>query len=512
MNAKVILFSQRNKYLSPNPLMRMNKKMLTRNLLTAMLTVFLLSPCTTLCSWAVQKDSDLEVMEYHYRDSAKISQGGYTVYDAKVEIPLLGGVVTKAVHDSILAFIVRAEDNKLPSARNTSDLKKALDKIYHQKAEAYFKGHRDILKEDEGMDNGLPWYFEVEINVKCHCSDYITLYVVGDDYMGGAHGMPFEYGRTFLTSNGYMMTWNDYAKRPEYLRPSISRNLASRYLHNPDKIQPLPRLDPWLFGDRVVFKYTPYEIAPFASGMPEAQIQYSNIQEFIDPAIVRLCQKYADEKGPVTDEDHECEEAGHDCTCGEGGEGDEDVLIYNTFSNSFDVEGAPNIKSFVKAVFGESASNGTMDIKNGYWTLHEEGSGSTSYNAAYWNRTDGSKLFIISYSLIEFVTLPRKITMSSNPWLYYTVTPLEDNDGQGIEEETGYLTYLYNAASHKLEPIFDMSILGNMADIYEHRYLLLPQHGKDIKVREGSRFKGQYRYRTLRWDGMKFHDGLNNKD
>ena len=435
----------------------------------------------------------IPVTKYHFRDSVKIVEDGYTIYDVQVDMPDLGGNVTQVVRDSIFAFIIEAE--KSVSAGTTStELFNAFDKQFKPKAKNYFDEHREAVKDTEG--GGLAFFYNLEIYPETCSQDYITMYITGYNYTGGAHGIPFEYGETFLMGNGHRLQWKDYTRKGEYMRPTISKHIDSDYFEDNHKIQPLPYWCPWLRGNKVVFKYSAYEIAPFAAGMPEAEVPYTELQEYLEPQIIDMCSTYPMEEYSEI--------------------GDDEVLtIYNQLTDlqEYPVEGAPGIKSFVQAVLDRNiAEEGEMDVRNGYWTFSEEGDGRLTYNAAYWNRTNGSKLFIISYESTGYVEMDKRtgevkrgLSHASSPWMYYDVTSDKNDPNYGLTCETGTVVFRYDPKVKTLEPIYDLSILGDIPEIEDHRYLILPQQGKNIKVREGNPMNGDFRYRMLYWDGMKFN-------
>jgi len=477
----------------------------------ALIALIMMLGATVLTTNALAEpmQCNLPVTNYHYRDSAKIVKNGYTTYDIKVSMPNLGEHITQVVRDSIFAYITEAE-GKASAGTLPVDLYQGFDKAFKKKANKFFDLHKgDANDEPEMRENGYPYYYEMEISPEAACSEFVTMYFTGYEYWGGAHGMPYEYGITFRTSDGHAMEWSDFTKRPEFLRPTISKHLDPNLLDDPTKIRPLPAITPWLRGDNLVFKYSAYEIAPYASGMPEAEVHYSEITEYLTPEIIKMCNTYDDENESGS---------GDDCDNVESPD-----FIYDTLvePNERKVVGQPNIKSFVSAVLDvDTAHEGQFDMRNGYWEFSEEGDGSIRYNAAYWNRTDGSKLFIVSYCATLYVPLnpqtglPRHgIATASNPWMFYDFAPSEDGDGTyGYSYESGYVTYIYDAKRKVLTHVSDMNLLGDMSDVNTHRYLILPQQGKDIKVREGNPHTNDFRYRTLRWNGMKFIDGMKQRD
>lgn len=193
-------------------------------------------------------------------------------------------------------------------------------------------------------------------------------------------------------------------------------------------------------------------------------------------------------------------------------------LFFNELAHDFLVEGTPNIESFAKALpiyekeYGffneEDGGEFILDKKNGYFKYSFEGDGSVSYKAAYWNRTDGKKLLILSYHQSES-DYNEGIVEASNehlysPWYYAYV------ESVGGDEETTYLyfhesgfaAYLYNEENHMLEMLPEPPFNGWQAkDV--NRYLALPQNGKDIEVVD---ITGDEPVSTmLKWNGMTFN-------
>lgn len=225
---------------------------------------------------------DLPTKNFHIRDSAKIAED-YSFYDISLYVPKKGGIVTSVVCDSIYGWIC-----DICSSKYTKDL----DAVLKDRSNAYFERYREEVK---GYDTGFAWFYETDIRPVSYCSEYITMNVTGYNYLGGAHGMPFDYCVTFRTSDGHRMTWSDYTDNGEELRPLITAELDSEWFGEDEVLQPLPYNDPWIIGDTLVFRYTPYEIAPFAAGMPEAEIGYTTIEKWLKPWVVKACRKFAKE-------------------------------------------------------------------------------------------------------------------------------------------------------------------------------------------------------------------------
>lgn len=117
-------------------------------------------------------------------------------------------------------------------------------------------------------------------------TDYsVTYKMEGYSYVGGAHGMPFTKGMTFSKADGSRYGWN-LLSNTEDLRALLLSSIREQYFEGNDSdftqaIEimvkdttrfPLPETDPWIVGDSIQFVYQPYEIAPFAVGLPSCRI------------------------------------------------------------------------------------------------------------------------------------------------------------------------------------------------------------------------------------------------
>lgn len=186
---------------------------------------------------------------------------------------------------------------------------------------------------------------------------------------------------------------------------------------------------------------------------------------------------------------------------------------YYDLNREFKVNGGVGIEQFVNAL----GLNGdydwdtdpTWDKANGYFEFSQEGAGGVHYYGAYWNRTDGKKMFIFSFNMLEdfdneFMQnqfeLPNNI--KTNEFFRVRTTKL-DSDFQ-LVEQSGFVAYLYNPTSQKLEPM-KTSPFANMPQTDDLFIYQLPQHGKDIKVMQYKiNDRESASYHTLKFNGKTF--------
>ena len=84
----------------------------------------------------------------------------------------------------------------------------------------------------------------------------------------------------------------DLFENPEQLKGIISKSIEKQYfepnnteeeeyLFEPDETFQLPTNEPWIETDSVVFCYQPFEIAPYAAGMPLCKIAIDDLKPYL---------------------------------------------------------------------------------------------------------------------------------------------------------------------------------------------------------------------------------------
>ena len=233
---------------------------------------------------AEQPKSELQIEVIHFRDSVKIAKE-YSIYDVKLRIPAAGSVVGDSIRRHICQLL-------------NYDVTMDMRKVFAKAAKRYFSKQREEITEDDEWAREHPWEIDYEINIDTITPHYVSLIFSGYDYRGGAHGMPWNYGITFMKSNGHTMTWNDFFTNKELVRPFISEYLDQDIIENvaeycnlpEDSDPPAPSLDPWLHGDTVVINYTAYEIGPYAIGMPSAYIPAKKAKRILKQKVMSLLE------------------------------------------------------------------------------------------------------------------------------------------------------------------------------------------------------------------------------
>jgi hypothetical protein len=159
---------------------------------------------------------------------------------------------------------------------------------------AFFKADKDRFFAEEGDEPESE--FNGSFALLEQTDTYVTYIADGYVYTGGAHPMPWYYGVTFSKLDGSVMGYDlfvdDIFDAPEQLIELISINIRDQYfdkinneeeeyLFEPDDYFPLPTNQPWVESDSVVFCYGPFEIAPYAAGMPLCKIPIKDLQPYL---------------------------------------------------------------------------------------------------------------------------------------------------------------------------------------------------------------------------------------
>lgn len=133
---------------------------------------------------------------------------------------------------------------------------------------------------------------------------FVSFSVSGYDYSGGAHGLGYMKGTTFRKSDGKVFGENmlDMTHETE-IRKLIAVNLIPYFdgvtedeirttedlkdilLLPEGELIPLPKAEPYIDNDSIVFIYQPYEIAPYSTGMPEARIRLEDMMRYLSASF-----------------------------------------------------------------------------------------------------------------------------------------------------------------------------------------------------------------------------------
>lgn len=106
----------------------------------------------------------------------------------------------------------------------------------------------------------------------------------GYAYMGGAHGLQFCEGATFDKSTGRRLTLVGSSNALlRLVTTRLRRNMdLEEGLHFAEEPVPMPKAAPYLTGEgKIKFVYQPYEIGPYAMGMPSCEFYPWELEKWL---------------------------------------------------------------------------------------------------------------------------------------------------------------------------------------------------------------------------------------
>lgn len=124
--------------------------------------------------------------------------------------------------------------------------------------------------------------YAIQMDIKRVDEDttHVSYQTTGYVYLGGAHGLGFKDGITIDKRDGHR---TNFVKDSPGLRRMITEQLHKTYsdIHFNDEPVPMPSAAPYLNDGKIVFVYQPYEIGPYAIGMPECSFYPYEIEKFL---------------------------------------------------------------------------------------------------------------------------------------------------------------------------------------------------------------------------------------
>ncbi len=163
----------------------------------------------------------------------------------------------------------------------------------------------DIKKYDSRANINM--CYELNLNKKAETDKYITYNCFSYAYLAGAHGSSFDQSFNIIKATGKLLTETVDTTQVKKLQPILRKGVLS-YLNEYNKedpvtdknlneflfiengIIPLPAHTPFLTKDGVHFAYQQYEIGPYAMGIVEFTIPYSEIKSYLTPEAAKLIQ------------------------------------------------------------------------------------------------------------------------------------------------------------------------------------------------------------------------------
>ena len=239
---------------------------------------------------------DFEFKTRHVAFKDSLEQNGVMVfYDVDLDVPVSGPV-------RLVSTVRKWIDDKLGGSYEKG-LNFDNDMLLYY-ANSYFQDC-----EDKGLFVGTGASFTLKVSVVANTANFVSYVADGYDYTGGAHGLPFTIGATFVKDNGKTLGWDIFADTTE-LAPLFKDGVATYFtsvnandstlkhmsvdeflFDDAKKSFPLPVTTPWLVDSGVSFIYGAYEIAPYAAGMPQATIPTAVAEKYLSDKAKKLLKK-----------------------------------------------------------------------------------------------------------------------------------------------------------------------------------------------------------------------------
>ena len=220
------------------------------------------------CHRTPSRSNEVEAEPYTFSDSVFIEndfEADYSRYSINIDLPVTNN---DTLRHNIMLWMLND---------GTEDY------------QAYFEADKIRFFEEEGNE---PTAEFVGNYILAEQTDrYVTYISSGYLYTGGAHPMPWYYGTSFSKEDGSIIGY-DLFDDPDQLINLISENIREQYfepnnteeeeyLFDFDEPSQLPTNQPWIETDSGVFCYGPYEIAPYAAGMPLCKIAIEDMKPYL---------------------------------------------------------------------------------------------------------------------------------------------------------------------------------------------------------------------------------------
>lgn len=138
--------------------------------------------------------------------------------------------------------------------------------------------------------------YNSSIGLKMNTENLLTIYMSGYEYAAGAaHGMPWEFAKTFDLKNLRVLTLDDIVAKSgrNAVLKMVVRQLREDDTYGEGGLNAdidFPSVPPALMEDGVRFDYMVYEVGPYAMGMPSVTIPYEKISPYLTSEVKELLE------------------------------------------------------------------------------------------------------------------------------------------------------------------------------------------------------------------------------
>ncbi|KEQ29626.1 DUF3298 and DUF4163 domain-containing protein [Pedobacter antarcticus] len=175
--------------------------------------------------------------------------------------------------------------------------KKLQFKTYNELTAGFIKEF-DVFNTKDNNPNGNSWFEYIDLKVAANYPNYLSLKFTYSEYKGGAHPNTLFSYLNYNPQSGKVITLDSLVKTDSKTqlvavaekifrkneKLSTTASLSDGYFFDGGKFALAQTFT--LTPDGLMFLYNPYEIKPYAAGVTELIIPYSQIKEFLKPASV----------------------------------------------------------------------------------------------------------------------------------------------------------------------------------------------------------------------------------
>lgn len=163
---------------------------------------------------------------------------------------------------------------------------------YESVGDELLKDYQEYLQEDA---YAMPWESSSDVSVDLNQSGIFAVTCSEYSYMGGAHGMSVVNSMIFDLENKKVLKFYDFVNESD---SSALKALAEKYFRLDNELAADADLNEigyfWDTNGKLYFNdnftitkkglmmtYNPYEIAPYAAGMPSFEIPYEDLKPYL---------------------------------------------------------------------------------------------------------------------------------------------------------------------------------------------------------------------------------------
>jgi hypothetical protein len=203
--------------------------------------------------------------------------------------------INDIIKSEIINIYHDEEDSTTTRPKTFEDLAKPFVADYDVKIKEGKDFVKNANKQYEGGFLATPWYMEAKMDVQRQTNKYLMLHTNTNWFMGGAHPISMEYYYIYNREDFKRIRLDDLFK------PNFDQKLlliAETIFRKQEKLKPADKLgeDNGYFFEKgkfilndnftltetgIKFLYNVYEIKPYAAGITELEIPYTELKEIL---------------------------------------------------------------------------------------------------------------------------------------------------------------------------------------------------------------------------------------